>query len=225
MLLEITDLTCSFGDTAVFGPLTLRLQTGELLFLRGPSGCGKSTLARIIAGIIPRTVPARLTGQVLLAGSAPGEYTLAERVQTVGLVFQRPDQQLFLPTVEDELAFGCENLCLASDEIRRRIGEVLALLDLAELRQAPVAALSGGQQHLVACAAVLTMRPQLLIVDELLSQLDERYRALVDAALLRHARQGGAVIAIDHACPSPALAAAGTEAGVDVRVEDFCHGA
>ena len=199
-LLEVTDLSCTFegAKTPTFEQVNLRLDAGELLFLRGPSGCGKSTLARIIAGVIPRTIPARISGRVLLAGTAPGDYTLAERVQTVGIVFQRPDQQLFLPTVEDELAFGCENLCLPAVEIERRITETLELLDIVDLRSAEVAALSGGQLHLVACAAVLTMRPRLLIADELLSQLDAHYRARASEALARHAQRGGAVLAIDH---------------------------
>ncbi|MCL2654459.1 MAG: energy-coupling factor ABC transporter ATP-binding protein [Coriobacteriia bacterium] len=224
-LLEISDLSCTFyiGAGPVFEHYNLCLDAGETLFLQGPSGCGKTTLAQIIAGIIPRSIAARVTGQVLLAGRAPGDWPLSQRVELVGMVFQRPDRQLFLPTVEDELAFGCENLCLAPAEIERRIQEVLELLDIQELRPLSVAQLSGGQLHLVAAAAVLAMHPRLLIADELFAQLDERYRLQADTALAWHTQRGGAVIAIDHGAQPAEYAQAYQRPGV--RIESFDHGA
>jgi len=199
MLLEVNDLSCAFAQRPpVFAHVNLRLDAGEALLLQGPSGCGKTTLAQIIAGIIPRMLEARVSGQVLLAGTSPADLPLAERVQTVGLVLQRADRQLFLPTVEDELAFGGENLCLEPAEIARRADEALALCGITQLRPAPLAQLSGGQLHLVACAAVLTLRPRLLIIDETFSQLDGPYRARLAQALIDHKRGGGAVIVIGH---------------------------
>ncbi|HHY14625.1 MAG TPA: ABC transporter ATP-binding protein [Firmicutes bacterium] len=185
------------------GPPLLRqadiyLKTGECVGLTGPSGCGKSTLCRILAGIIPRSIPGEVTGQVFISGTELSEIPLAALVQLVGIVFQDPDSQLFSPTVEDEIAFGPENLCLPRDELELRICQALETVGMAAYRQAETRTLSLGQKQLIALAAVLALQPKILIADEIFSRLDSTCTLLVQEAIQRQKSQGRAVLLVDH---------------------------
>ena len=111
---------------------------------------------------------------------------------------QDPDSQIIFPTVEDALAFGPENLCLPRQEIGERIDKTLALLGLTDLRLANPGQLSGGQKQLVALGGVLTLSPDIFVLDESLSQLDEAARPRIKSALLSLKQQGKTLIMIEH---------------------------
>lgn len=170
----------------------------ELLVFTGLSGCGKSTLAYCLSGIIPHCVPGIISGNVLINGKNTRELNLARLALEVGLVFQNPDNQLFSPTVEDEIAFGPENMCLPPVTIRERVDYVIDLLEINALREANPYLLSGGEKHLVALAAVLALDPTILVLDEVMSQLDHIGKNKVADALKKLRYEGKTIIAMEH---------------------------
>ncbi|HFZ8995571.1 TPA: ABC transporter ATP-binding protein [Citrobacter freundii] len=139
----------------------------------GDNGSGKSTLAQIMAGWYPEFLPGEITGKGTLLGSPIGTLSLAERAATIQLVQQSPYLQLSGCTfsVEEEVAFGPENLCLDEAEIMRRIDAALTLTECQPLRHRHPATLSGGETQRVVIASALAMMPKLLILDEAFSRL------------------------------------------------------
>jgi len=186
------------AERPVFPPLDLVIGQGETVALRGESGAGKSSLLLCACGLIPGSVPAEVSGELRLFGKPPGSYTRAELTQCVGMVFQDPDTQLFCGTVELEAAFGLENLCVPPEGMCARVRESLETVGLWERRGDSPAVLSGGQKQLLALAAVLAMRPKLLLLDEALSQLDGQSAGRV-TEVLRQLKQGGqTMLFVDH---------------------------
>ncbi|TLY05556.1 MAG: ABC transporter ATP-binding protein [Thaumarchaeota archaeon] len=152
--------------------INLDIRAGEHIGLLGPSGAGKTTLCLCLAGAVPHVVNGQLRGDVRIFGRRTVEMRLSEISATVGLLLDDPETQLFNITVEDEVAFGIQNLGLPREEILRRVDEVLDWTGLKSVRYAEVFSLSGGQKQRLALAAVLAMRPRLLILDEPTSMLD-----------------------------------------------------
>ncbi|BCV21625.1 ABC transporter ATP-binding protein [Moorella sp. Hama-1] len=150
----------------------LRIDEGEFLLVIGGSGSGKSTLARVLAGLIPDFYGGRFGGRVYFQGRDIREIDRRQLAREVGIVFQDPEKQLVMTSVEAEIAFGLENLGLTPAEMSRRVAEVLHFLDLTEVKQEFTAQLSGGQKQKLALAAVLAMQPRVLVCDEPTSQLD-----------------------------------------------------
>jgi energy-coupling factor transport system ATP-binding protein len=152
--------------------LNLTVKPGEFILLTGPTGCGKSTLLRSLNGLIPHASGGKLSGCVRIDGVNLAEQPLPVTCQQVGLLFQNPDDQLFCAVVEDEIAFGLENLGLPPDEIGQRINSALADVGLRGFRERPITALSGGEKQRVALACLLAMQPKILLLDEPTSHLD-----------------------------------------------------
>ena len=186
------------GGRYLFRNVNIDVGEGECVALTGPSGCGKSTLCYLLSGIIPRSVEGEAQGDVLLFGEDIKGISLASAVQKVGVVFQNPDSQLFSPTVEDEIAFGPENLCMPREEIGRRIDEALEAVKMSSYRLAAPETLSGGQKHLIALSAVLALKPRALIIDEVFSQLDPRFTLLIKDVLSVQKKAGVAVLMVEH---------------------------
>lgn len=196
--IEGRGLTFSYGSQPLFTDIDIYVNEGECVALTGPSGCGKSTLCYILSGIIPRSIEGNVKGNALLFSDEVNRLTLAETVQRIGLVFQNPDSQLFSPTVEDEIAFGPENLCLPREEIGRRISAALKEVGMESFRYHSPDTLSGGQKQLIALAAVLACQPKALIFDEALSQLDSDSTELIKAAILKQKQLGRAILYVEH---------------------------
>lgn len=152
--------------------INLSIEEGEFLLITGGSGSGKSSLARALAGLIPDFYGGSFGGKVYFQGRDISQMDRRKLAREVGIVFQDPEKQLVMTSVEAEIAFGLENLGLPQAEISRRVAEVLSFLDLAEVRQEFTARLSGGQKQKLALAAVLAMQPRALVLDEPTSQLD-----------------------------------------------------
>jgi len=186
------------GGKTLYSKLNITVKQGECVALTGPSGCGKSTLCYLLSGIIPRNIDGEYTGETLIFGRPVDEIPLAELIQLLGIVFQIPDSQLFSPTVEDELAFGPENLCLSRAEMRERIDEALALVGMEKYRLSNPEQLSGGQKQLIALAAILTLKPQILIFDEALSQLDDEATERIKAVIADLKVQGKTILMVEH---------------------------
>ena len=158
------------GYEALCG-VSFRITHGEKVALVGANGAGKSTLLLHTNGLL---MPSQ--GGVVLGGIALTRRTLPLVRQSVGLVFQDSDNQLFMPTVEEDVAFGPSNMRLEPEEIRRRVTEALDAVGALHLRGASPFRLSGGQKKRVAIATVLSMEPSVLVMDEPTSNLDPRAR-------------------------------------------------
>ncbi len=184
--------------TAILKELSFDIVRGEMIILMGLSGCGKSTLCYCLSGIIPHCWGGIMEGEVLINGINTRNSRVASLASEIGMVFQDPDTQLFSPTVEDEIAFAPENMCLPPMLIREKVGYVLDLLGIRSLKRANPQQLSGGEKHLVALASVLTLDPSILVLDEVLSQLDFHGRKKVTRALEKLRCQGKTIIAVEH---------------------------
>lgn len=185
--LEARNLTFQYRGrlSPVLDNISFDLEAGKIVLVTGPSGCGKSTLGYCISGVIPRLIKGHLQGTVVRQGR-------------VGIVFEDPDTQILFPTVEDELAFGPENLCLPRDEIEKRINSTLEVLGLTGLRKHNPSRLSGGQKQLVVLGGVLTMEPDIMVLDETLSQLDAAAQESVKRVFEAFKQQGKTIIMIEH---------------------------
>ena len=158
------------GYEALCG-VSFRITHGEKVALVGANGAGKSTLLLHTNGLL---MPSQ--GEVVMGGITLTRRTLPLVRQSVGLVFQDSDNQLFMPTVEEDEAFGPANMRLEPEEIRRRVTEALDAVGALDLREASPFRLSGGQKKRVAIATVLAMEPSVLVMDEPTSNLDPRAR-------------------------------------------------
>lgn len=168
------------------------------MLVTGPTGSGKSTLARCFNGLIPHFYPGKLEGQIEVLGSDPRNCKVRDMAKDVGFVFQKIDDQLFSLSVERELAFGLENLGLPREEIKTRIDMGIEMLGLSELLDKRIPNLSGGQKQKVAIAAAVVMQPEILILDEPLSELDPRSRLEIASVLKTLKRKGLTIVLIEH---------------------------
>ncbi len=178
--------------------VSFRVGQGEIVALLGLSGCGKSTLCLCLGGIIPHCLGGEMTGGILVNGKKTRDCPVAQLALEVGLVFQDPDTQLFLPTVEDELAFAPENLCLPVEEVEARVGNVLTILGINDLRYANPKNLSGGQKQLVALGAVLSLDPGILVLDEVMAPLDPESKKRISDAVNALRQRGKTVLVVEH---------------------------
>lgn len=183
-----------FEVTALNG-VDLVVRRGEFLVIIGPNGSGKSTLARHMNGLLLPT-----EGSLLVAGRDtrdPDQLWAIRR--TVGMVFQNPDNQIVATVVEEDVAFGPENLGVPSPEIRRLVDEALGQVDMSQFSLHAPHLLSGGQKQRVAIAGALAMRPHCLVLDEATAMLDPRGREEVLATVRRLNREEGlTVVHITH---------------------------
>lgn len=163
----------------------LTLEEGELVLVSGRTGVGKSTLLGVLTGLVPRFSGGTLSGDVLIDGVSVIDEPPRDRAHVVGYVGQDPVAGFVTDTVEEELAYGMEQLGLPGDTMRRRVEETLDLLGIADLRHRDLRTLSGGQQQRVAIGSVLTTHPRLLVLDEPTSALDPTAAEDVLATLTR----------------------------------------
>ena len=174
--------------------VSLEIRRGEWLAIIGHNGSGKSTLAKVMNGLIEAN-----TGSVVVNGKVLTEETVFDARRTVGMVFQNPDNQFVGTTVEDDIAFGLENIGLPREEMLERVTRVLDMVKMSEFRTKEPARLSGGQKQRVAIAGVTALEPEIIILDEATSMLDPKGRLEVISTIQKlHKEKKITVISITH---------------------------
>ncbi|GAA2115409.1 ABC transporter ATP-binding protein [Nocardioides bigeumensis] len=200
-MIELREVTVRYDDASapVLDRVDLVVEESELVVVSGRTGVGKSTLLGVLTGLVPRFTGGRLSGDVLLDGASILHAPPRERADRIGYVGQDPLAGFVTDTVEEELAYGMEQLGLPTATMRRRVEETLDLLGIADLRARDLRTLSGGQQQRVAIGSVLTMHPRLLVLDEPTSALDPTAAEDVLATLTRLVHDAGlSVLLAEH---------------------------
>jgi len=178
-MLRLQNVTVVYSDgTKAIDSVSFTLNEGENIALIGENGAGKTTLLLAIVGILELT-----DGTIELDGIPLNKKTAAEFRKQIGLVFQNPDDQLFMPLVYDDIAFGCRNFGLPEQQVKTKVEETLNQLNIAHLKNRSSLKLSCGEKRLAAIAAVLAMNPSVLMFDEPTAFLDPKARRALVATL------------------------------------------
>lgn len=206
-IIELKDVSFEYsegdGSRCVLKNFNLSVERGKFLCILGHNGSGKSTVARLMNGL--RTP---IDGKVLVDGldtaDPKNEFHVKKKV---GLVFQNPDNQIIATIVEDDVAFGLENLSVESSEIRTRVDNALKAVDMYDFRKKAPHLLSGGQKQRIAIAGILAMEPDCIVLDEPTAMLDPQGRKEVLSTLTRLNREKGiTVVLITHYMDEAVLA-------------------
>lgn len=182
---ERVGVTYADATTPVLRDVDLHIEEGELVLVVGRTGVGKSTLLGAINGLVPHFTGGTLSGRVVVDGRDTRTHQPRELADVVGVVSQDPLAGFVTDTVEEELAYGMEQLAIPADVMRKRVEETLDLLGIADLRSRALHELSGGQQQRVAIGSVLTAHPRVLVLDEPTSALDPTAAEEVLSAITR----------------------------------------
>ncbi|MHA2141079.1 MAG: energy-coupling factor ABC transporter ATP-binding protein [Candidatus Thorarchaeota archaeon] len=200
-LVEFADFSFKYlgADTLALRKVSASVNEGEYVVITGPSGCGKTTLCRTVNGLVPHFHRGYIAGNVFVDGHNTRDATVAHLASLVGLVFQNPSNQLVTLNVEKEIAFGPENLGVAPIEVRKRVEEIIDLLNLEHLREKHPHEMSGGEQQRLAMGATLALKPKVLVADEPTSNLDPKSAELIlDIVADLNKRNGMTVILVEH---------------------------
>lgn len=175
--------------------LSLEIERGSFTVILGHNGSGKSTLAKMLNGLNKPT-----SGDVLVDGiNTKDEATEVEVKRKVGMVFQNPDNQIIASIVEEDVAFGPENLGIKPEEIRRRVDDALKAVDMYDFRESTPHRLSGGQKQRIAIAGIMAMEPECLVLDEPTAMLDPKGRAEIISTLHKlNSDKGITIVLITH---------------------------
>lgn len=196
-IIEIKDAVYKYDEESedVLHGVSLKVQKGEFLCILGHNGCGKSTLAKLINGLYQPT-----SGQVLVNGMDTKEEDKILSIRSLaGMVFQNPDNQMVATIVEEDVAFGPENLGVPQQELRARVDEALKTVNMFQFKDSAPHRLSGGQKQRIAIAGILAMEPQIIIMDESTSMLDPKGRREVLETVHRLNKEKGiTVVFITH---------------------------
>lgn len=183
------------SQTYQLSDISLTIKQGEFVAVLGDA---KSTLCMAMCGVVPNLVSGKMEGQVLVNGKDTTKIPIKDIATEVGVVLQDPENQLFNLTVEGDIAFGMENLCVPREEMLKRIDYVLDLVDMSPFRYVASSQLSGGQKQRANIAAVLAMQPKILILDEPTRELDPLGTAEVFELLGRLKKQGITIVIVEN---------------------------
>ncbi|MDE5990250.1 MAG: energy-coupling factor ABC transporter ATP-binding protein [Clostridia bacterium] len=194
---ELKQVSFSYdGEKKVLDNVDFFAEYGEITLISGASGQGKSTLSSIICGIIPNVNEGVLNGSVLVDGEEMQGKRLGTICRKVGIVLQNADEQIVHKIVEDEIAFGCENLAFAPDDISHKINEVCKLMNIDPKWK--TRSLSGGQKQRLITASTLAMGQKIVILDEPLANLDKEGSELLMSILRSLCEKGYCIIISEH---------------------------
>ena len=173
--------------------IDLDIRAGEWVAILGPNGSGKSTLLKILSALLFPT-----QGLCLIDGTASDKLSRSDVSRTAAIVFQNPEDQIVASSVEEEVAFGPENLGLSPDEIRATVKASLAAVGLSGFEKRMSAAMSGGQKQRLALAGALAMKPKAILLDEALSMLDPQSRLDFTSLIKQKHSEGVTIIEVTH---------------------------
>ncbi|SEB00339.1 energy-coupling factor transport system ATP-binding protein [Thalassobacillus cyri] len=200
-LIEVHQLTLHYEEakSPTLNGIDFCLSHGETALLLGPSGSGKSTLTYCLNGLYPGELDGSMNGKRYYQGVPFENFEAGELSQRVGVVFQDPESQFCMLTVEDEIAFGLENLKTAPEIIREKVDRALEMVGLMDVKEAEISTLSGGMKQKLALACVLAMEPELLILDEPTSLLDPHARrSFIETVVKLQEENDFALLIIEH---------------------------
>ena len=189
----------SSSKTNILENINLSIKSNEITVLAGPTGCGKSTLLRSIVGLIPNMYDGEYSGEVIVDGIRIKDAEIKEIAKRVGFVFQNPENQIFMFSVERDIAFGLENLGIKQEIIKERIKKIMETLNITHLAEKAPHELSDGQKQRTALAGVLAMEPKILILDEPTSLLDPKTASEFMELMNKLCRENGiSIIIVEH---------------------------
>jgi len=198
-MFQLNKVRFAYGESLALDDLSFTIKKGDALALMGSNGSGKTTLMKLLVGLIVAD-----SGEYLYAGQRVDKRALNNRVfaknlhQRIGFLFQNSDAQLFCPTVSEEIAFGPQQLGLTKTQIDERVNDCSVLLGIEPLLMKPPYHLSEGEKRKVALAAVLSLNPEVLVMDEPLNSLDPKTKRFLRDLLIRLNSAGKTIIASTH---------------------------
>jgi len=199
-MLEVRNLSFRYpnNDNFIWLPLNLLLRAGEVVVIQGSNGSGKTTLLHCLCGIIPQIITGEMKGEVLYLGESISALSLKEIAPKINILFQEPEKQIFMPVVEDEIAFGPENLALEREEILQRVNDLLKRFRIGHLRKSSTTNLSFGQKKLVVLASILAIAPEVILIDEFTAGMEDAVIDLFIEHLKELKKEGKLIILADH---------------------------
>ncbi|MDR1481952.1 MAG: ATP-binding cassette domain-containing protein [Synergistaceae bacterium] len=197
-MIRITGLSFQYGggEKNALSDIDLEINNGDFLGIIGSSGAGKSTLTYAMNGLAPHHFRGDFRGEVTVNGLDTRQNQPEELARHVGSVFQDIDSQMLASVVEDEILFGLENFGIPHDEIERRMNDALESTGISELRSRTVASLSGGQKQKAAIAAIVALRPSIMVLDEPTGELDPQSSRMVFEILKKLNEEHGVTIVL-----------------------------
>lgn len=169
-IIKIENITFGYGDTKLFKKFSLNIEKGTYTTIVGPNGSGKSTLIRILLGLI------KTDGRITINGLEMCHKNIKAIISKVGVVFENPDNQFVAETVMDDIAFSLENMQIEPKVIKQKVKEISKYLNIENILEREPHTLSGGQKQLVSLASALIIEPDILILDEALTMIDNDER-------------------------------------------------
>ncbi|WWU64176.1 ABC transporter ATP-binding protein [Clostridium baratii] len=198
-MIRLENLQFSYKDKAALKDINIKINEGESVALIGPNGCGKSTLLKILNGILIAK-----KGKYIFDGDEITEKKLNDSKfskkfhKKIGFIFQNSNAQLFCSTVYDEVAFGPRQMGITEDVVRSRVMDCLELLDIEDIKDREPYNLSGGEKKRVAIASVLSLNPEILVLDEPLNEIDPKGKRFLRELLIKLNESGKTIICSTH---------------------------
>lgn len=198
-MIEITNVTYSYSGIKALNNVSIKISKGESVSLLGANGSGKSTLLKLINGIIsPDSGSYKFNNEEITRKKLKNTDFSKVFHQKIGFVFQNPDTQLFCSDVSDEIAFGPRQMGLSEPEVATRVNDCLNLLGIQDLKHRQPYHLSGGEKRKVAVACVLSMNPEVIVLDEPMNGLDPRTQRFLVEFLVKLNKAGKTLISSTH---------------------------
>ena len=201
VILKVENLVFRYSGSErnILNNISLEIDEGTINILAGPSGCGKTTLARALVGLIPHFYKGEYRGRVYVGGYEVSSTPISKLSTVIGYVFQNPDNQIVMSTVERDIAFSMEFRGVDREEMKSRVYEVMDRLRITHLADRRVETLSGGEKQLVALAGVLVVNPKIIILDEPSAYLSpSSLKRFIDLITMLNRKYNTTFIIIDH---------------------------